>query len=74
MTFTRCTLFVVLAGFAIPAVVGAQDASPRKPIELGVDAALVRDKNDLQTSTSLTLPVNRFRVGFFVTDAISLEP
>jgi hypothetical protein len=72
MTFTRFKTFALIAGLAAPTLVGAQDA--QRPIELGIDAAVVRQSGDNRTTTFFQLPVGRFRVGFHMSDAISLEP
>ena len=73
MTLTRLTMLALVAGIASPAIVVAQ-RGPQRPIELGMDAAVVRESGDLVTTTAFTFPVARFRVGFFMTDAVSLEP
>jgi Outer membrane protein beta-barrel domain len=61
-------LMVTLLALSSPAV--AQKATP---VELGVDGALAFDL-DSPRSTSLVIPVQRLRAGFFVTPTISLEP
>jgi Outer membrane protein beta-barrel domain len=66
--------FALAVGIAVPHLLAAQEAASRKPIELGFDAALTRDASDQAKQTSLTVPVPRIRVGFFLTDALSLEP
>ena len=43
-------------------------------IELGIDGALSYESSDNVKTTSITLPVTKFRVGFFVSDAVSFEP
>ena len=74
MTRSRLKLFVCIAAavaVAAPSMLVAQ--SPR-PIELGIDAALVRESTDDATGTSFRVPVGRFRVGFPLSNALSLEP
>jgi hypothetical protein len=66
--------FALAVGIAVPHLLAAQEAASRKPIELGFDAALTRESSDQAKQTSLTVPVPRIRVGFFLTDAVSLEP
>ena len=73
MTLSRFTTFALIAALAVPCTLVAQDSGQR-PIELGIDAALVRETSDQVTSTAFRLPVGRFRVGFPLTDALSLEP
>jgi len=73
MTLTRFAMFC-MAGITFAGNVRAQDAIPRKPIELGVDAALSHESEDGSKLTQFTLPVTQLRVGFFVTDAVSIEP
>jgi len=74
MTVSRFTTYALVAALATPAIAIAQDATAKKPIELGIDAAIARDSEDNSHRTSLVLPISRFRVGFFLTDAVSLEP
>ncbi len=44
-----------------------------KPIELGVDGLFALKVND-PTATVLTLPVQRFRIGFPASDRLTVEP
>ncbi len=50
----------------------AAQRAPGLPIELGVDAALVRD--DATDVTTLSIPLRRLRAGFFLSPLLSLEP
>jgi len=59
---------LTLLALASPAV--AQNANP---IELGLDGVLAVNL-ETPRSTSLVIPVQRLRAGFFVTPTISLEP
>ena len=72
MTFTRSPLSLCIILLALPTTLVAQ--SVQRPIELGIDAALVRESTDNLTGTSFQLPISRFRVGFHLSDAISVEP
>lgn len=77
MTLTRgtgLTLLALATWIAAPRAVAAQDSGARRPIELGIDAALTYESADDVKATVLTLPVPSFRVGFFLSNAISLEP
>jgi hypothetical protein len=74
MIISRTTIAALAAAFALPALALAQDTAQKKPIELGIDAAIARESEDGRKVTSLVLPISRFRVGFFLTDAVSLEP
>ena len=74
MSLSRLLTLVVVAGVAVPRLGEAQDSGQRKPIELGLDAALARESGDDFSSTSFTLPVTRLRAGFFLSDKVSLEP
>jgi hypothetical protein len=58
------TLLLVL-----PPSVSAQS----RPTELGIDAGALIDLSD-DTNVILGLPVQNLRVGFFISDAISIEP
>jgi hypothetical protein len=74
MILARLTNVALAAVIVIPHALGAQGAAPRRPIELGVDAALSYESSDPVDGISLTVPVPRLRIGFFLTDAVSLEP
>ncbi len=50
----------------------AAQRAPGLPIELGVDAAVVRD--DATDVTTLSIPLRRLRAGFFLSPLLSLEP
>ncbi len=50
----------------------AAQRAPGLPIELGVDAAVVRD--DATDMTTLSIPLRRVRAGFFLSPLLSLEP
>lgn len=65
------TRFSLLSGVMvlIPALLCAQ----ARPVELGIDGALAISF-DRRTSTSFQLPSQSFRVGFSLSDAVSLEP
>lgn len=63
---------VLLAGaavLALPAVAAAQ----KRPIEFGVDAGVQFDLKSPKT-TVVSFPVQTARVGFFVSDRLSIEP
>jgi hypothetical protein len=53
----------------LPTLLYAQE----RPVELGIDGALAISF-DRGASTSFQLPTQSFRVGFFLSDAVSLEP
>jgi hypothetical protein len=74
MTTGVLTKLTFAVGVAVPALLHAQNGASHRPIELGIDAALTYESSDNVKQTALTLPVSKFRVGFFMTDAVSLEP
>jgi hypothetical protein len=75
MTTGVLTKLAFAVGVAVPgALLQAQRGASNRPIELGIDAALTYESSDNVKQTALTLPVSKFRVGFFMTDAVSLEP
>ncbi len=77
MTYARSALlalFTLSVGAIVPGSLDAQDSGTQRPIELGMDAALSYESRDNLNVTALTLPVTRFRAGFFLSDALSLEP
>jgi hypothetical protein len=69
----RLTLWTLFA-CAAPQLVLAQDGKPGRPIELGMDAAITRETSDFTSSTAFRLPVGTLRIGFFASDASSIEP
>lgn len=48
-------------------------AQPLRPVELGIDAAVTIGLGD-NSVTVVDIPAQAFRIGFFVSDRISLEP
>ena len=58
----------------VPQALGAQRTGAKRPIELGVDASLAYESGDRVKATTLSVPVTRFRAGFFLSDAVSFEP
>ena len=68
MRFTR-----MLSLSAVAAAVLASTATAQRPIELGVDGAVIIGTGD-DSYTRIALPVGMFRVGFFMTDRTSIEP
>lgn len=70
------TTSLVLAGLLILAGATAVDAQQR-PIELGMDGGFVFTSPDIDgvdSTFDISLPFQYFRVGFFMTDHVSLEP
>lgn len=63
---------LVLAGIAMFAVGSAAQAQKGK-VELGLDAGVEFSLNDPSTTT-VQIPVGRFRAGFFMSDRVSFEP
>ena len=74
MVLARCVVYLSLTVLVAASHAGAQASDARRPIELGLDAALSYESSDLAKVTSLTVPVSAVRVGFFVGDAVSIEP
>jgi hypothetical protein len=72
----RALLLAALLGAApLAAPLAAQRAAQRAaglPVELGVDAAVVTD--DASDATTVVVPLQRLRVGVFVSPRLSLEP
>ena len=60
-------LLGLVALLAVPAL------QAQKPVELGIDGGFQFELNDPKT-TSFHLPTGLFRVGFFASDRISVEP
>src|SRR4029079_18538641 len=73
MTFARVTLFAIAATIIPHTVVAQRRAAPR-PIELGIDAALIHESRDNAGVTTIALAADRLRGGFFLSDAVSFEP
>jgi hypothetical protein len=63
--------FFLLAGVVL--LVPTQLNAQGQPVELGIDGGLAISFNG-STSTAFQLPFQSLRVGFFPSDAVSLEP
>jgi hypothetical protein len=71
MRFPRVVLTVGVLAFFSSAAAEAQQGS----VEFGIDAGVVASINDnVDNLTSICVPCQRLRIGFFVSDAISFEP
>lgn len=55
------------------AVVAAPGVAAQKPIELGLDAGIAIQLEDPGFVT-VGVPIQAFRIGFFTSDAVSIEP
>ena len=76
MHLVRYAVFTCVAAIGTAAsapAAYAQDTAPR-PIELGIDAAIRYRTADDANLTSLEIPIPSFRVGFLLSDQLSLEP
>jgi opacity protein-like surface antigen len=49
-------------------------AEAQRPIELGVDGTIARVTSDGGDFTTIAVPLGRVRAGFYLSDAVSLEP
>lgn len=69
----RFSKFVGIAAVlaATAATAGAQQSNP---VELGIDASLATTVGSSPNITTIAIPAGSFRVGFFVTPAVSIEP
>lgn len=63
----RSSLTLVLSILAAPTL------AAQRPVELGIDGGLAFKLNE-PTAVQLALPISTFRAGFFVSDAVSIEP
>lgn len=73
MQYARPLSLALAVGLAVSTTAHAQ-AGRSRPIEFGIDAALSYQDLDNASLTSFAVPVPRIRVGFFASDAISIEP
>jgi hypothetical protein len=69
----KAATFVYLAAAAALAAAAPAHAQDPMPIEFGVDAGLTVGTESPRVTT-FSLPVQRLRVGFFLSPALSLEP
>ncbi len=67
--FARLAAVTMFSVFALSSI-NAQE----RTVELGIDAGLSVISADGNSVTTLNVPVPAFRVGFFVSDRLSLEP
>ena len=66
----------LVGGLTVSVLLAAAQSPVRaqaNPIELGIDAALAIGLDDPRV-TSLVIPIQRFRVGFFTSPTLSWEP
>lgn len=66
------TRFAAAGAFSVLALASA--SAQGRGVELGVDAGLTVLSADGQSITSIDIPVQAFRAGFFLSDKVSLEP
>lgn len=68
--------FAVLALLATALTASAADAQQRtsRPIEFGIDGGITVLFEDPDNTTAVNLPVQAFRIGFFMNDRVSIEP
>jgi hypothetical protein len=68
--------FAALGFMALVVSASAADAQQRgsRPIELGIDGGITVGFEDPDNITVVSIPVQAFRVGFFMTDRVSIEP
>src|SRR6476620_11060983 len=64
---------VVLAATAILAIALPSAAQAQNPIEIGIDGG-IGTNFDSPRSTSLSIPLQQLRVGFFTSPRVSIEP
>jgi len=70
----RLSRVLTVSGFLMATVAGgvlAQQGDVELGIDSGVTVSIVSDSDNF---TTICLPCQRFRVGFFMSDAVSLEP
>lgn len=60
-------------GLVLLAAIPAVGAAQKKTVELGIDAAFAYDLKEPKTA-QISVPSGLFRVGFFASDRISVEP
>ena len=70
MILARLTNVALAAVLVIPHALGAQGAGPRRPIELGVDAALSYESSDAVDGISLTVSLVPQGLGRITEDRI----
>ena len=64
-----------VTGVTLALTLSVPSAAQEGRVELGMDAGLIVSINsDVDNTTSVSVPLQRLRVGFFLSDAISLEP
>jgi hypothetical protein len=70
-------LSVLPAALVAACALAASDAHAQRgaklPVELGIDGGVTFGLDDPKV-TQITIPGQRFRIGFFMSDAVSLEP
>lgn len=67
-------VFSVAILAATAANAGAQASQAGNPVELGIDAVVATTVGDSPNVTTISIPSAEFRVGFFVSNDLSIEP
>ncbi|MEO7218397.1 MAG: outer membrane beta-barrel protein [Gemmatimonadaceae bacterium] len=68
------SVYLSVAAFAAMATVAGAQTTAANPIELGVDAVIQSTIGETPNVTTVAIPEARFRVGFFVSNNLSIEP
>ncbi len=70
---TKRLVVLALLGLTLTATAADAQRSASRPIELGVDGGISIGFDD-PNITVVSIPVQAFRIGFFMNDKVSLEP
>jgi hypothetical protein len=68
------SVFLSVAALAATATIAGAQTTTANPVELGVDAVVQSTIGDSPNITTVSIPEARFRVGFFVSNDLSIEP
>lgn len=68
------SVFLSVAAFVATAAAAGAQSTSSNPIELGMDAVVQSTIGQSTNVTTVAIPEARFRVGFFVSNNLSIEP
>jgi hypothetical protein len=70
----RLAVILSIATLAATAATAGAQSSATRPVELGIDAEVASTVGSSPNFTTVAIPAGVFRIGFFVSNDLSIEP